>query len=115
MASYPYRVDVYRRKTTGASEHREQQRVLDPISFDVECDIQLQAGSVGQEGHGRDIRREYDVYFPSGSDVRPDDRLLVVEGVGPTVSKRLRVTSAFDWGDPGGVDGEAVENQEDFG
>lgn len=104
-------VRVYRRGTGVVSRYREKVTPWHLVADGVECDIQPKSGRVDQDPTGRLATRTATAFFATGTDIRQDDGIEVVEGLGP---RRYLVTDASDWGPPGDLELELEETTETF-
>lgn len=104
-------VRVYRRAGGVTTPYREKVGRWQLVADGVECDIQPRAGRVEQDATGRTSVRTAAAFFPTGMDIRPDDGIEVVQGLGPA---RYLVVDASDWGPPGDLELELQETTEAF-
>ena len=108
-AIMPHVVTIYRRVRTGTTPYREQAIGWVEVATGVPCDLQPRAGDVGQEQYGRERADRRYGFFPTGTDLRADDGIVVTSGSGPT---RYLVTRVADWGPPGDLEAELEETAE---
>ncbi|HEX6985872.1 MAG TPA: hypothetical protein VF170_10860 [Planctomycetaceae bacterium] len=104
-------VRIYRRVRTGTTAYREQTTGWVEVAAGVPCDLQPRTGDVGQEQYGRERSERRRGFFPTGTDLRVDDGVVVTSGSGPA---RYLVTLVADWGPPGDLEAELEETTETF-
>lgn len=118
MPPRPHKVTVYRRQSGAGGSYREKTSGWTEVASGVRGDIQPRArpaDGVDQRPYGRTGEEGRVAFFPTGTDIRRHDGLLVTEGTpegtGPT---HFLVTAAHDWGAPGDLELELEETAESF-
>lgn len=104
-------VRVFRRVGRATTPYREKVGGWQLVADGVECDIQPRTGQVEQGATGRTSARTAMAFLATGTDIRPDDGIEVVKGLGP---KRYLVIDASDWGPPGDLELQLQETAENF-
>lgn len=106
-------VSIYRPTTVTSPGYREKQRAWssEPVAKDVRCDLQPGPGDVSQEQYGRQPSERRVGFFPWGTDIRPDDGVVVTSGDGPP---RYLVKGVRQWGPRWRIRAELEETTEAF-
>lgn len=106
-------VDLYRASEDGTFTRGQQQTTLATVASGVRCDLWAVDGELRRREYASEAVGDWEGRVPPGIDVRPDDRVRVVEG--SDTPGRFRVTFVGDRYVGRRIPVSLTESPEDFG
>lgn len=115
LRASPHVVSIWRRVLGAVNDYGEQLYTHSEVADDVDVDLQGVDGDVSSHAFGRLGKGDWLLFAATGTDLRKGYLIRIDESdIASMVGRGFEVMQVMDWGSRGGVQGIAVESEDEI-